>query len=55
MFLVKLPAFLTTQGSSGFCKVMEINSAIFQDLESVKRGRFFQMAMENFGFCLGKF
>ena len=30
----------------GFWKVMEIDSAIFQDLESYGKGRIFNMAME---------
>ena len=29
-------------------KVMEIDNAIFQDLESFGKGRFFKMAMEKF-------
>ena len=31
-----------------------IDSTIFQDLESFGKGKFFRMAMESFGFFLGK-
>ena len=34
---------------------MEIDSASFQDLESVGKGAFFKTAMEVLDFCLGKF
>ena len=33
---------------------MEIDNAIFQDLESCGKGKFFKMAMESFGFFFGK-
>ena len=48
------------QGWYGFekCwKVMEINNAIFQDLESFGKGRFFSMTLElwkSFGFLFQK-
>ena len=39
-----------------FWKVMEINNAIFQDLESFGKEKFFKMVVENFlDFYLGKF
>ena len=36
-------------GFGTFWKVMEIDNAIFQYLESFETGRFFKMAMEKFG------
>jgi len=33
---------------------MEIDKAIFQDLESFGKGRSFKVAMEEFGFLSGK-
>ena len=34
---------------------MKIDNAIFQDLESFGKGRFFKMVMEKFGFVFGEF
>ena len=39
---------LCMQGSYGFWKVMEIDSEIFQHLESFGKEKFFKMAMEKF-------
>jgi len=42
-----LPVFIS-EDSYGLWKVIEIDSAIFQDLESFGKEKFFKMAMEKF-------
>ena len=41
-------------GFGTFWKVMEIDNAIFQYLESFGTGKFFKMAMESLGFLFEK-
>ena len=42
-------------GFGMFWKVIKINNAIFQDLESFEKARVLSIAMENLDFSLGKF
>ena len=51
---VRVSVSVCMQGWYGFLNVMEIDSAIFQDLQSFGKGTFFKMAMGNFGFLFGK-
>ena len=48
LFYIELDRFGNVRGSYGFWKVMETDNAVFQDLESFGKGRFFKMAMGKF-------
>ena len=46
--------FRVCTGFGEYCKVMEVENAILQDLESFGK-EIFKVVVESFGFCLEKF